>query len=173
MFKTTFVSAAATASISLGASGEVLASWSIAYPANDGGPIIGSGYVDYGQADAGLAPVSFLEETHLGSDGTFNTNATIWTQDGNGSDYSLAGDHWHAGDYYTVSVWAVGYENITLQWGHARSSSGPSSFSVDLSTDLELSWVTSYPPITILEAGAGGTDPWIYPGPYQTASRTP
>ncbi len=54
---------------------------------------------------------------------------------GNGSNESFSSNFWGANDYYQFTTSTSGYENITFGWSQTRSSTGPGSFRVQLSTD--------------------------------------
>lgn len=72
-----------------------------------------------------------------GSASGFHTSgATAWSNPaGNGSNESFSSNNWSIGDYYQFSVDTSGYENVTFGWSQVRSSTGPSGFRFEYSTD--------------------------------------
>lgn len=54
---------------------------------------------------------------------------------GNGSFESFSSNNWSEGDYYMFRTSTLGYEGITIQWEQTRSSTGPSEFDLEWSTD--------------------------------------
>lgn len=64
------------------------------------------------------------------------SNFTDWeTPVGNGSANSFSSNNWGIGDYYQFQVSTLGMEDITFSWDQTRSDTGPSSFSLQYSTD--------------------------------------
>ena len=149
MLNTKTILAIGTAAVACAASDAALvAGWTIptAIPA----ATTGSAYT-YGAADAGDAAAgTSLSAFHA-------LAATTWsTPAGNGSTYSLSSNNWSVGDYYQVSVATTGYTGISLSWDQTRSSTGPSSFRVDMSTD-GTNFTTILANYTIIQAGLTGT----------------
>jgi hypothetical protein len=65
-----------------------------------------------------------------------NSNATVWDNpNGNGSNESFNSNNWAIGDYYQFQTSTLGVRNLDLSWSQTRSSSGPSGFSLQYSTD--------------------------------------
>ena len=124
MTKQMFLASAVVLAVSASASAAIVASWSIptAIPA----ATTGSNYV-YGAADAGDATAgTSLSAFHA-------LAATTWSSpSGNGSTYSLSSNNWSVGDYYQITLSTLGYGNVSLSWDQTRSSTGPSSFRVDV-----------------------------------------
>ena len=54
---------------------------------------------------------------------------------GNGSTESFSSNYWGIGDYYEFKTRTAGYQGITIAWDQTRSSTGPTTFSLDYSTD--------------------------------------
>jgi len=55
---------------------------------------------------------------------------------GNGSPESFSSNNWTTlGDYYQFQVNLSGYQNASVTWDQARSSTGPASFNLQYSTD--------------------------------------
>jgi MYXO-CTERM domain-containing protein len=111
----------------------------------------GTNYV-YGAADAGDATAgTSLSAFHA-------LPATTWSSpSGNGSTYSLSSNNWSVGDYYQVSVSTTGFTDISLAWDQTRSSTGPSSFRVDMSTD-GTNFSTILASYSVIQAGLAGTN---------------
>ncbi|MFM7261536.1 MAG: hypothetical protein ACKO3W_13130 [bacterium] len=165
--KTTLFAAVAVVSCTASASAGIVASWSMttAIPASPA--TTGSNYT-YGAADAGDAAAG----TSLS--GFHALAATTWsTPAGNGSTYSLSSNNWSVGDYYQIAVSTTGFSDIYLAWDQTRSSTGPSSFRVDMSTD-GTNFSTILASYTIIQAGAtgSGTLSWTTTGAVQSAFTT-
>ena len=59
---------------------------------------------------------------------------TVWASPaGNGSAYSFSSNGWAIGDYYQVSFAATGYQDLSVSWDQARSSTGPATFKFQVS----------------------------------------
>ncbi len=111
----------------------------------------GSNYT-YGAADAGdVTAGTSLSAVHA-------LTATTWsTPAGNGSQYSFSSNSWSVGDYYQIAVSTSGFSDIYLSWDQTRSSTGPSSFRVDMSTD-GTNFSTILASYTVIQAGLAGTN---------------
>lgn len=131
------------------AQADIIASWSMptAIPASTTGTSF-----NYGAADAGaLTTGSMLSGSHA-------LAATTWSSpSGNGSTYSLSSNNWSVGDYYQIAVSTANYSGISISWDQTRSSTGPSSWFVRMSTDgVNFSIIQqSY---LVIQAGASGTN---------------
>ena len=146
--KTSLFAAVAVASCTLSASASIVASWSMttAIPA----ATTGSNYT-YGAADAGdVTAGTSLSAVHA-------LTATTWsTPAGNGSQYSFSSNSWSVGDYYQITLSTLGYGNVSLSWDQTRSSTGPSSFRVDVSTD-GTNFSTILASYSVIQAGLAGS----------------
>ena len=111
----------------------------------------GSNYT-YGQADLGaLTNGTSLSAFHA-------VAATTWSSpSGNGSTYSLSCNNWSLGDYFQVSMATTGYSDISVSWDQTRSATGPSSFSLSMSTDGGANFTTLLASYTVIQAGLAGT----------------
>ena len=163
--KTSLFAAVAVASCTLSASASIVASWSMptAIPA----ATTGSNYT-YGAADAGDAAAG----TSLS--GFHALAATTWSSPaGNGSTYSFSSNNWSVGDYYQIAVSTTGFSDISLSWDQTRSSTGPSSFRVDMSTD-GTNFSTILASYTVIQAGLAGTNTlaWSVANGVQSAFTT-
>jgi hypothetical protein len=143
----------------------LVAGWTIptAVPA----AVTGSNYT-YGAADTGDAAAG----TSLS--GFHALAATTWSSpSGNGSTYALSSNNWSVGDYYQVSLSTANYSNVSLSWDQTRSSTGPSSFRVDMSTD-GTTFSTILPTYSIIQAGATGSNTlaWSVANGVQSAFTT-
>jgi len=149
MTKQMFLASAVVLAVSASASAAIVASWSMptAVPA----ATTGTNYV-YGAADAGDAAAgTSLSAFHA-------LAATTWSSPaGNGSTYSLSSNNWSVGDYYQISVSTTGFSDISLAWDQTRSSTGPSSFRVDMSTD-GTNFSTILASYSVIQAGLAGTN---------------
>ncbi|MSR69972.1 MAG: hypothetical protein EXS17_06475 [Phycisphaerales bacterium] len=166
--KSTIVAAVAASALSLSASGAyaVIASWSMATAIAAG--TVGTSY-NYGAADSGDAAAgSMLSSSHTAVVTAYSTPS------GNGSTYSFSSNNWTAGNYYQVSVATTGYEGVSISWDQTRSSTGPSTFELVMSTNGGSSWSTLVASYAVVQAGAAGSNTlsWSPTGAYQTAFTT-
>lgn len=89
--------------------------------------------------------------------------ATYTSPAGNGSLYSFSSNNWSPGDYYQVVLPTTDYENLSVSWDQARSSTGPAAFALEMSTDgTNFTQLTTY---TVLQSGGGGS-----PGTWSTTT---
>lgn len=147
--KTSFFAGVAVASCTLSASAGIVAGWSIpnAVPAATTGTNYTYGAADLGDATAGTSLSGFHALA-----------ATTWSSpSGNGSTYSFSSNNWSVGDYYQIAVSTAGYSNISLAWDQTRSSTGPSNFRVDMSTD-GTNFSTILASYSVIQAGLAGTN---------------
>jgi len=75
---------------------------------------------------------------------------------GNGSQFSLSSNTWAIGDYYEVRLSTLGFTDINISWDQARSSTGPSSFSLIMSVDGGANFTTLLASYAVLQSGGGG-----------------
>ena len=54
---------------------------------------------------------------------------------GNGTAHSFSSNHWAIGDYYQFQTRTSGFTGIQIAWDQTRSSTGPTTFRLDYSTD--------------------------------------
>lgn len=85
-----------------------------------------------------IGPIS--AEVGAGVAGGFHAdNQTSWTTPaGNGSPRSLSSNRWSAGDYYQFEISTSGVWDLALSWDLTRSSTGPSEWELQYSTNLDL-----------------------------------
>jgi len=70
--------------------------------------------------------------------GFHTSGATVYSNPvGNGSVESFSSNNWGAGDWYRFGTSTTGYENIRFGWSQTRSSTGPSAFLVQWTSDLD------------------------------------
>jgi hypothetical protein len=144
----TILAVGAVAAVCGAAEAALVASWTI--PNAVVASTAGSNYT-YGAADAGDATAG----TSLS--GFHAQPATVWSSPaGNGSAYSLSSNTWSVGDYYQVSLSTANYSGISLAWDQTRSSTGPSNFRVDMSTD-GVYFSTILASYSVIQAGASGS----------------
>ena len=142
------VAAVAASTLSLSASGAVIASWSMTTAV---AATTGVSYT-YGVADSGdMTAGSSLSSSHAAAATAYSSPS------GNGSTYSLSSNNWAIGDYYQVSVSTTGYQDVSISWDQTRSSTGPASFELVASTDGGASWSTLIANYSIVQAGLAGT----------------
>jgi hypothetical protein len=142
---------AATSALSASASAATvqIAGWSMSTAV--AAATTGTNY-NYGAADSGV----LTSGTSLS--GNHTTVATTWSSPaGNGSSYSFSSNNWSTGDYYQVSVATIGYSDISVSWDQTRSSTGPSSFSLTMSTDGGANFTTLLASYSVVQAGLAGS----------------
>lgn len=95
-----------------------------------------------------------------------STASAYTSPSGNGSLYSFSSNNWQPNDYYQVVLPTTGQTNLTLTWDQARSSTGPSAFALQMSTDgSSFTQLTTY---SVLQSGGGGA-----PGTWNTGTYNP
>lgn len=147
------------------ASAEIVCGWSIttAFPTGAGNVPTGNTYT-VGAGDLGVQTTgSELMSFHT------LAAATYTSPSGNGSQYGFSSNNWSTGDYYQATVSTLGYSDIYLSWDQTRSSTGPSSFELLMSTDgganfsvVNVAGAATY---TVLQSGGGGA-----PGTWNTTT---
>ena len=147
------------------ASADVIAGWSIPTAVT----ATTAATYSYGAANLGAqVSGSMLSGTH-------SSALTAWSSPaGNGSTYALSSNGWTTGDYYQVSMATTGYSDISVSWDQTRSGTGPSAFSLTMSTDGGANFTTLLASYTVLQAGGTGTGTtgWSAAGLYQTGFTT-
>jgi hypothetical protein len=77
-------------------------------------------------ADSGLGTASGLHAS----------SATDWTSPvGNGSLQAWSSNRWATGDYYQFQVSSAGLQNVAIDWDQTGSSTSPTSFALEWSTN--------------------------------------
>ena len=149
MIKSSLFAAGLVSLLASAASADVIAGWTM--PTAVAAATTGSNYT-YGAADLGaLTSGTSLSGFHAAA-------ATTWSSPaGNGSAYSLSSNNWATGDYYQVSMATTGYSDISVSWDQTRSSTGPSAFSLSMSTDGGANFTTLLASYTVVQAGLAGT----------------
>lgn len=75
--------------------------------------------------------------------GTHAGTATDWsTPAGNGSANSLSANTWGTGDSFEFRLTTLTFEDVYVYWDQTRSSTGPSAFDMQYSTNGGVSYVT-------------------------------
>ena len=112
----------------------------------------GSNYT-YGAADQGEVTAG----TSLS--GYHALLATTWSSPaGNGSTYSLSCNNWTISDYFQISCSTTGYADpISFSFDQTRSSTGPATFDVLMSTDGGASFSTVLAAYSVAQAGLAGS----------------
>ena len=64
-----------------------------------------------------------------------STNTAWSSPSGNGSSNSLSANNWTTGDYFQFQLSTLTLSNVVMTWSQARSSTGPTNFSLSYSTD--------------------------------------
>lgn len=112
--------------LAIGASAQAvnIATWS--FEVNTPADLTDSSTISGIAADSGSGTAS----------GFHGNPATDWTTpSGNGSANSLSSNTWSGGDYYQFQFSLTGFQNATFGWDQARSGTGPSDFTLAVSTD--------------------------------------
>lgn len=145
------------------ASAEIVCGWSIttAFPTGTGNVPTGNTY-SVGAGDLGVQTTgSELMSYHT------LAAATYTSPSGNGSQYGFSSNNWSIGDYYQATVSTLGFTDIYLTWDQTRSSTGPASFELLMSTDGGTSFsvvnVGAAASYTVLQSGGAGA-----PGTWST-----
>jgi hypothetical protein len=144
----TILAVGTVAAVCGAAEAAIVAAWTMpnAVPPSTTGSNYMYGAADVGDATAGTSLTGFHALA-----------ATTWSSPaGNGSTNSLSSNNWSVGDYYQVSVSTANYINVSLSWDQTRSSSGPSNFRVDYSTD-GTTFNTLLASYSVIQAGASGS----------------
>ena len=138
------------------ASAEIVCGWSIttAFPTGTGNVPTGNTYT-VGAGDLGVQTTgSELMSYHT------LAAATYTSPSGNGSQYGFSSNNWSIGDYYQATVSTLGFTDIYLTWDQTRSSTGPASFELLMSTDGGTSFsvvnVGAAASYTVLQSGGAG-----------------
>jgi len=100
--------------------------------------------------------------------GTHALATSVWSSpSGNGSSNSFSSNGWKTDDYYQVAVNVSGYENITFSYDQTRSSTGPATFSLEMSVNFG-AFTTVLSNYAVVQAGlaGSGTTTWN-PTTYQ------
>jgi hypothetical protein len=180
------VAAVAAASLSAFASAELLAGWTVpcAFPTGAGNVPTGTFFkvplavnsdgtynanpntggttwdaAMAGRADSGAKKLQAgfeLSSTHqLASSGA---NATSYTAPaGNGSAYAFSSNVWKAGDFYQAKFDTTGYTGISFSFDMTRSSTGPATWIIEMSTNGGSSFSTLNASYAVISAGAAGS----------------
>jgi hypothetical protein len=78
----------------------------------------------------------YSPEVGSGSASGFHTGAAVYSSPaGNGSAHSYSSTLWAVGDYWQFKVSTLGFENISISWNQAGSSTGPRDFILQFSND--------------------------------------
>jgi hypothetical protein len=117
-----------------------------------------------GRADSGAKKLQAgfeLSSTHqLSSSGSTPTSYTAPA--GNGSAYAFSSNVWKAGDYYQAKFDTTGYSGISFSFDMTRSSTGPATWIIEMSTNGGASFSTLNASYAVIAAGAtgSGTTSW-------------
>jgi hypothetical protein len=201
MVSTRLAVAALAAAVASSASADLIAGWTIpcAFPVGAGNVPTGNSYLvplavnsdgTYnanpntagttpwdpalaGRADVGANKLQSgyaLSAWHqLASSGSTPTSYTAPA--GNGSQYSFSSNVWKAGDYYQAAFSTAGYDSIGFSFDITRSTTGPATIAVLLSTDGGVSFspvLASYS-VIVNTTVAGGVSAWSASIPRQSA----
>ena len=186
-----FVAAFAASVVASSASADLIAGWTIpcAFPTGTGNVPTGTFYkaplavnsdgtynanpnaggttwdpAMAGRADVGANKLQAgyeLSSTHQLA--SYGSNATSYTAPaGNGSTYAFSSNVWKAGDYYQAKFSTVGYDTISFSFDLTRSSTGPATVAVLMSTDGGINFSTILASYSVIVAGAtgSGTTSW-------------
>jgi MYXO-CTERM domain-containing protein len=151
--KLSLVSVVAATAVATSASAALLAGWTIttAFPTGTGNVPTGLTY-SVGAANDGLQTAgSQLRSVHALAAATYTSPA------GNGSQYSFSSNNWSTGDFYEARLSTLGYSDISISWDQARSSTGPATFELVMSTDGGANFTTLLASYAVLQSGGGGS----------------
>jgi MYXO-CTERM domain-containing protein len=159
--KLSLVAVVAATAVATSASAALVAGWTIttAFPTGTGNIPTGLTY-SVGAANDGLQTAgSVLRSVHSLAAATYTSPA------GNGSQYAFSSNNWSTGDYYEARLSTLGYSDISISWDQCRSSTGPATFELVMSTDGGTNFTTLLTSYTVLQSGGGGA-----PGTWTTAT---
>ena len=162
--KFSLVAVVAATAVATSASAAVVAGWTIttAFPTGAGNVPTGVTYT-VGAANEGLQTTgSELRSVHSLAAATYTSPA------GNGSQYAFSSNNWSIGDYYEARLSTLGYSDISISWDQTRSSTGPATFELVMSTDGGANFTTLLASYTVLQSGGGGA-----PGTWSTTTYNP
>ena len=162
--KFSLVAVVAATAVATSASAAVVAGWTIttAFPTGAGNVPTGVTYT-VGAANEGLQTTgSELRSVHSLAAATYTSPA------GNGSQYAFSSNNWSTGDYYEARLSTLGYSDISISWDQCRSSTGPATFELVMSTDGGANFTTLLASYTVLQSGGGGA-----PGTWSTTTYNP
>ena len=162
--KFSLVAVVAATAVATSASAALVAGWTIttAFPTGAGNVPMGVTYT-VGAANEGLQTTgSELRSVHS------LAAATYTSPTGNGSEFSFSSNNWSIGDYYEARLSTLGYSDISISWDQTRSSTGPATFELVMSTDGGANFTTLLASYTVLQSGGGGA-----PGTWSTTTYNP
>ena len=162
--KFSLVAVVAATAVATSASAAIVAGWTIttAFPTGAGNVPTGVTYT-VGAANEGLQTTgSELRSVHSLAAATYTSPA------GNGSQFSFSSNNWSTGDFYEARLSTLGYSDISISWDQTRSSTGPASFELIMSTDGGANFTTLLASYTVLQSGGGGA-----PGTWSTTTYNP
>ena len=150
--KLSLVAVVAATAVATSASAALVAGWTIttAFPTGTGNVPTGVTYT-VGAANDGLQTAgSELRSVHSLAAATYTSPA------GNGSQYAFSSNNWSTGDYYEARLSTLGYSDISISWDQCRSSTGPATFELVMSTDGGTNFTTLLASYAVLQSGGGG-----------------
>ena len=162
--KFSLVAVVAATAVATSASAAIVAGWTIttAFPTGAGNVPTGVTYT-VGAANEGLQTTgSELRSVHS------LAAATYTSPTGNGSQYSFSSNNWSIGDFYEARLSTLGYSDISISWDQTRSSTGPATFELVMSTDGGANFTTLLASYTVLQSGGGGA-----PGTWSSTTYNP
>jgi len=167
--RTSLLAGLVSAAVAGAASADIVVGWTIntAFPSGAGNVPTGTTYSPPNPAGAGLAETganiagSNLRSVHALAAATYTSPA------GNGSQHSFSSNNWSPNDFYEVRFSAVGFNDLSVSWDQARSSTGPAAFKLLVSVDGGVSFtqITTY---SVLQSGGGGA-----PGTWSSTTYNP
>lgn len=126
--------------------GVTIALWTI--PTAASGTLTTGTYV-YGPADQGAHLTgSNLRGVHASATSVYSSPAGLAPT----APFALSSNGWALNDYYEVTASTQGFPGVTLQWDQYRSSTGPSTFRVDMSIDGGATFTTVLDTYTLASA---------------------
>ena len=162
--KFSLVAVVAASAVATSASAAVVAGWTIttAFPTGAGKVPTGVTYT-VGAANEGRQTTgSELRSVHSLAAATYTSPA------GNGSQYAFSSNNWSTGDFYEARLSTLGYSDISISWDQTRSSTGPATFELVMSTDGGANFTTLLASYTVLQSGGGGA-----PGTWSSTTYNP
>lgn len=141
------------ACLAMSAGAQDMAVWGI-QPPNTPADLTNSAVGPNVLADSGVyAATSVLHGVHA------SANADWTTPAGNGSSDSYSVNEWAIGDYFQFSTSTTGYTGLEVLWDQTRSSTGPGTFDLMVSTD-DINYSVLVDDYVVLENNAANGGAW-------------
>jgi hypothetical protein len=110
-------------------------------------------------SNSAAGPIVAAEVGTGSMQGVHANAASDWTTpSGNGSFNSYSVNEWAIGDYFQFTTSSIGYEDISIKWDQASSTTGPGEFSLSYATSTSGPF-TTFSDYTVLASAAPPAGP--------------